>query len=93
MIGMGLIVMNIHLNPEQEQIVKDELKVGHFRTAEEVIDGALAALREKERCSAAREDRSRYEDAIREMLSFVEKNRTTLQGISVKQLIHEGHHL
>ena len=29
--------MNIHLTPEQEQIVDDELKSGHFRSAEEVI--------------------------------------------------------
>jgi hypothetical protein len=27
------------------------------------------------------------------MLDFVEKNRTRLQGVSVKQLIHEGHRL
>ncbi|MGA7927859.1 MAG: hypothetical protein WCA20_17965 [Candidatus Sulfotelmatobacter sp.] len=34
-----------------------------------------------------------HDDAVREMLNFVEKNRTLLQGISVKQLIHEGHRL
>jgi len=27
------------------------------------------------------------------MLRFVENNRTTLTGISVKNPIHEGHHL
>ena len=41
--------MNIKLNPEQEKIVEDELKSGHFRSAEEVIAEALQALREKER--------------------------------------------
>ena len=29
--------MNIKLDPEQEKIVEDELKSGHFRSAEEVI--------------------------------------------------------
>jgi hypothetical protein len=31
--------------------------------------------------------------AVREMLAFVEKSRVRLEGVSVKQLIHEGHHL
>lgn len=39
--------MHINLTPEQERIVRDELKSGHFRTAEEVIAKALEALREK----------------------------------------------
>ena len=53
---------------------------------------ALVALREKERSSLA-DDNGHYDDAVREMLNFVEKNRTPLQGVSVKQLIHEGHRL
>jgi len=43
--------MNINLTPEQERIVNDELKSGHFRSAEEVIAKALVAVREKERSS------------------------------------------
>ena len=43
--------MNINLTPEQERMVRDELKSGHFRTAEEVISHALEALREKEQVS------------------------------------------
>ena len=83
--------MNINLNSEQEQIVNDELKSGHFRTPEEVIAKALAALQEKERSSSATGN-GRYNEAVREMLAFAEKNRP-LQGISVKQLIREGHRL
>jgi Arc/MetJ-type ribon-helix-helix transcriptional regulator len=85
--------MNINLTPEQEQIVNDELKAGHFRTAQEVISEALAALREKEGFLAANEKNGEHANAVREMLSFVEKNRVRLEGISVKQLIHEGHRL
>ena len=82
------MVRQINLTPEPEQIVNDELKSGHFRSAEEVIAKALVALREKVRSSLAGDD-GHHDDAVREMLNFVEKNRTPLQGISVKQLIHE----
>ena len=84
--------MNINLTPEQEQIVNDELKSGHFRSPEEVIAKALVALREKVRSSLADDD-GHQDDAVREMLNFVEKNRTPLPGISVKKLIREGHRL
>ncbi len=39
--------MNINLTPEQKLIVNDELKSGHFRSAEEVIAQALIAVRER----------------------------------------------
>ena len=41
--------MTINLKPEQEQIIREEIENGHFRSADEVIDHALAALKEKER--------------------------------------------
>ena len=85
--------MNITLTPELEQIVNDELKAGHFRSAEEVIARALVALREKGRSSLRSDGNGHHDDAVREMLSFIEKNRTSLQGVSIKQLIHEGHRL
>jgi Arc/MetJ-type ribon-helix-helix transcriptional regulator len=85
--------MNINLTPEQERIVNDELKSGHFRSAEEVIAQALVALREKEHSPLVGDSDGRHEGAVREMLNFVEENRTPLQGISVKQLIREGHRL
>jgi Arc/MetJ-type ribon-helix-helix transcriptional regulator len=85
--------MNVNLTPEQEQIVKEEVRSGHFRSVEEVIAVALAALRGKERSSMAGDDNGRYDGAVREMLNFVAENRTSLLDISVKQLIREGHRL
>ena len=41
--------MNINLTPEQEKIVKEELKSGHFHSIEEVIGEALQVLSEKDR--------------------------------------------
>lgn len=85
--------MNIRLTPEQERIIRDELKSGHFRTAEEVIDEALHALREKELPSPGTPADGAQREAVRAMLAFVEKNRVRLEGVSVKQLLHEGHRL
>jgi Arc/MetJ-type ribon-helix-helix transcriptional regulator len=85
--------MNINLTPEQERIVNDELRSGHFQSAEEVIAKALAALREKERSSDDGDSNGHYQAAVMEMLNFVEENRTPLQDVSVKQLIREGRRL
>lgn len=41
--------MTINLKPEQEQIIREEIENGRFHSADEVIDHALAALKEKER--------------------------------------------
>jgi putative addiction module CopG family antidote len=85
--------MNIRLTPELEKIVKDELKSGHFRTVEEVIRVALQILREREQASPAAAPNGTQREAVREMLAFVEKNHVRLEGVSVKELIHEGHRL
>ena len=85
--------MNINLVPEQEKIVQDKLRTGHFRTVEEVIGEALQVLREKEQSSTAGAPNGTPREAVREMLAFVEKNRVRLEGVSVKELIHEGHRL
>ena len=41
--------MTIELNPEQERIIQEEIQNGHFHSPDEVLDHALAALREKNR--------------------------------------------
>ena len=42
--------MTIELKPEQERIIQEEIRNGNFRNADEVLDHALAALREKSSC-------------------------------------------
>jgi putative addiction module CopG family antidote len=85
--------MNINLTPEQEKIVNEELKSGHFRSVEEVIGEALQVLREKQQSSTVDVRNGAQREAVREMLAFLEKNRTRLQGVSAKELIREGHRL
>ena len=81
--------MQIRLTPEREQLVQDELDFGHSRTVEEVIAKALQALREKEQSSSNVSSNGAQREAVREMLAFVERNRVRLEGLSVKDLIHE----
>jgi Arc/MetJ-type ribon-helix-helix transcriptional regulator len=87
------MAMNIKLTPEQETIVKDKLKSGLFRTVEEVIGEALQILLEKDQPSTTSVANGAQREAVREMLAFVEKNCVRLEGVSVKDLIHEGHRL
>jgi Arc/MetJ-type ribon-helix-helix transcriptional regulator len=44
----GVKLMTITLKPEQEKIIRAEIESGHFRSADEVLDHALAALKEKD---------------------------------------------
>lgn len=81
--------MRIQLTPEEEQIVKRELASGRFRTGEEVVAEALRAFQDQRRGAATPAAARR--EAVREMLSFVNANHARLNGISVKDLIHEGH--
>jgi Arc/MetJ-type ribon-helix-helix transcriptional regulator len=39
--------MTIQLTPDQERIIREEVQSGKFVSAHEVLDHALAALREK----------------------------------------------
>jgi len=80
--------MTITLTPEQEQIVDDQLRLGIYRTPEDVVASALQALRKMSPPAGGGQ-----QEAVREMLRFVQENRTTLTGFSVKELIHEGHGL
>jgi Arc/MetJ-type ribon-helix-helix transcriptional regulator len=41
--------MTITHKPEQERVIRAEIESGHFRSADEVLDHALAASKAKER--------------------------------------------
>jgi len=47
--------MTINFKPEQERIIQAEIASGHFRTPDEVLDHALAAL--KRRSTGAKRQR------------------------------------
>ena len=85
--------MNIKLTPEQAKLVHEQLKSGHYESVEELIAEALQALQEKALSSHANTPNGAQAEAVREMLDFVENNCARLEGVTVKQLIHEGHRL
>ena len=41
--------MTIELKPELERIIQEQIQSGHFRSADEVLDHALEALRARAR--------------------------------------------
>jgi Arc/MetJ-type ribon-helix-helix transcriptional regulator len=81
--------MAVTLNPEQERIVNEELRSGQYRSAEEVIWQALAALRERA-CRQAAKTGEQRRRGVQDMLEFAERNRTPLKDVSVKELIHSS---
>ena len=40
--------MTIEINPDQEQIIREEMERGRFHSPEDVVEYALAALRQSE---------------------------------------------
>ena len=45
--------MTIHLTPEQEAMIQEELRTGRFASPDEVLNEALVALREKTRSTSS----------------------------------------
>jgi Arc/MetJ-type ribon-helix-helix transcriptional regulator len=84
--------MTIELSPEQQKIVEDELKSGHYQTAQDVVNEALHILRARKRYAEKADRPEHQREAVDEMLRFVEANCVRLEGVTVKELIHEGHH-
>jgi Arc/MetJ-type ribon-helix-helix transcriptional regulator len=89
--------MNLKVTPDQEQLIKDELKTGEFRTAEDVIARALESFKAERRTKAKYASLDNVsvaqQTAVQDMLDFIDKNHVRLSGISVKDLLHEGHRL
>ncbi|HZT34135.1 MAG TPA: hypothetical protein VFA33_29855 [Bryobacteraceae bacterium] len=80
--------MNVRLSPQSEELVNQQLAQGRFHSAEELIERALRAFAQRESGSASPAQR----EAVEDMLEFVKQNRARLEdGLSVKDLIHEGH--
>ena len=79
--------MTITLSTEHERIVQEELRKGHFRTVEEVIDHALHALQLQpwfENGAHARDPKGAAA-RIRERRKDV-----SLGGLKIKDLVNEG---
>lgn len=82
--------VDIHLTREQEEIVKRELAAGRFSSPEEVIAEALQSLAGNGGAKT-RVSNGAQADAVRDMLEFAQTKSVQLGGLSIRDLIHEGH--
>ena len=80
--------MTIQLNPETERLVKEELQRGYFHSIEEIIVLGIRARHQKEQPQRSEADR---QQAVDRALDFARHKAVPLEGISIKELLHEGH--
>ena len=79
--------MTITLKPDSERLINEELKHGHYKDAEEVIQRALQTLHAAHQASLSQVHECQEAAArIRELRKGV-----TLGGLKIQDLIHEGH--
>jgi Arc/MetJ-type ribon-helix-helix transcriptional regulator len=83
--------MTINVKPETERLVQEEIQNGHFRSVDEIIVEGVQAWREKHRSRAIGSEQRRK--AVEEALAFAKDKAIPLGGISIRDLIHEGHRM
>ena len=79
--------MTITLQPETERLIHEELKRGHYKDAEEVIQRALQTLHATHQASPSTVHECQEAAARLRAL----RKGVTLGGLNIKDLIHEGH--
>ena len=83
--------MTVTLSPHAEQLIRDHLTHGFARSPEEVIERALESVRldrEIEVPSFGRPVKTPAE-AVEDIRKL--RKGVTLDGLKIKDLIHEGH--
>ena len=79
--------MTITLTSETERLINEELKSGHYKDAEEVIQRALQMLHAIHQAAPSKVQECQEAAArIRELRKGV-----TLGGLKIQDLLHEGH--
>jgi Arc/MetJ-type ribon-helix-helix transcriptional regulator len=75
--------MTLKIKPEHEQIIRQQIASGHFKSVDEVLAVALASLPFKTRSSST---------AVARMIEFSGNHSVKLPpGESIDGLIDEGH--
>lgn len=82
--------MMIELNPETERLVQEELQSGRFNSIEDIILQGIRARREKEQSQWSDAHRRH---AVERALDFARHRAVPLNGVSIKDLLHEGHRM
>ncbi len=83
--------MTINLKPETERLVQEEIQSGRFHSVDELIVEGVRAWRGKNRHKTASAEQRRQ--AVERALAFAKNRAISLGGVSIRELIHEGHRL
>jgi hypothetical protein len=86
--------MNVRLTPHAEELLK-AVRAQRQEPVERILEDALEALAREEHIVPGDTTASEAQrQAVREMIKFIKENRVHLEaGLSVKDLIHEGHRI
>ena len=79
----------IRLTPHSQELLKEQLAHGAFRSPEEVIERALEALARKGSAPLRRTVPKNAGEAVADILEIQKRNR--LEELKINSLIHEGH--
>jgi Arc/MetJ-type ribon-helix-helix transcriptional regulator len=84
--------MTISLKPETERLVEEEIRNGHFQSIDDLIVKSVHFWREQQHQSRMSNATHRSE-AVDRALAFARDRAISLGGVSIHELIHEGHRL
>jgi len=80
----------IRLTPRSEELLKEQLARGRYRSPEEVIERALETLAQKDYISFRRGPSTQSPaEAVADILEL--RKGVRLSGLKIKDLAHEGH--
>ena len=81
--------MDVHLDLHSQRLIEQELSAGRARSPEEVVARALEALADRD---TPHWDEDSRRQSVQNMLEFADKHGFTVgEGLSIRDLIHEGH--
>jgi Arc/MetJ-type ribon-helix-helix transcriptional regulator len=84
--------MTISLKPETKRLVEEEIENGHFQSVDELIVKTVLAWREQQH-QTGNPNADRRNEAVDRALAFAKNRAISLDGISIHELIHDGHRL
>ena len=80
--------MTVHLSPPIERIIKDAVRSGQYRSAEEVLSEAVSVWQARQTAAEATGDQRQA--AIERLKNFGRTHHLSLGGMTIKQLRDEG---